>query len=241
MEAICNRWRLSRIEGGGLLILLLMPLAFLLLDRYARLDIILADAMFDSATRSFPWRHHWLADQFAHRWLKSALVLLGALVVIATVWDAIRPMRRWSPDFRIRLRLLACSAALVPLIISSLKRISVLHCPWDIDRYGGFAPYVRLLDAMPAGFSAGHCFPAGHASSALWLVAIAVFWLPHRPHRACAVGGAMLMFGFALGWLQQMRGAHFLSHTLWSVWLAYAIVALLYAFFIRGEAREHRL
>ena len=30
--------------------------------------------------------------------------------------------------------------------------------------------------------------------------------------------------GAASGWLQQMRGAHFLTHTLWSMWISCAIV-----------------
>lgn len=73
---------------------------------------------------------------------------------------------------------------------------------------------------MPAG---------GHASSALWLLGLAVFWLPRRPRMAAAVGGAMLLFGLAVGWMQQLRGAHFLTHTLWSMWVAVFIVDFLYS------------
>jgi membrane-associated PAP2 superfamily phosphatase len=74
----------------------------------------------------------------------------------------------------------------------------------------------------------GQCMPAGHASAGLWLVALAVFWLPERPRLAGAVGAAMLALGFAMGWVQQLRGAHFLSHTLWSMWIACAIVTVLW-------------
>ncbi|WP_373887845.1 phosphatase PAP2 family protein [Massilia sp. BSC265] len=73
----------------------------------------------------------------------------------------------------------------------------------------------------------GHCLPAGHASSALWLVSLVVVWLPgpgRRAGRACCVA---LVPGLALGWMQQMRGAHFLTHTLWSAWIACAIVLAL--------------
>jgi len=31
-----------------------------------------------------------------------------------------------------------------------------------------------------------------------------------------------------VGWMQQLRGAHFLTHTLWSIWIAVLIVYLLY-------------
>lgn len=68
---------------------------------------------------------------------------------------------------------------------------------------------------------------AGHASSALWLVSVAVYWLPARPARAAGMALLALLPGLALGWLQQLRGAHFLTHTLWSAWIACALVLLL--------------
>jgi membrane-associated PAP2 superfamily phosphatase len=132
-----------------------------------------------------------------------------------------------TSGLRKRLRFTAVAAVLVPLIISVLKRQSVLHCPWDEQRYGGTAPYLKLLDAVPSSMQAGHCFPAGHASTGLWLAAFCVFWLPHRPRVAIGVFFAGLGVGFVLGWVQQMRGAHFLSHTLWSMWIASAILLIM--------------
>ncbi|MEA5097937.1 MAG: phosphatase PAP2 family protein, partial [Burkholderiaceae bacterium] len=210
-RVIYEKLRSSRLAALTVLVLWAWPLVLLWLNRHTNLDILLADAMFDPVTRSFPWKHSWLAENFAHGWLKMILVVLGVAIVATTVWDAVRPFARWNGEFRVRMRVLAFSAGLVPFAIGAVKRFSPMHCPWDIDRYGGQVPYFHLLDALPTGVAPGHCFPAGHASSALWLVAIAVFWLPHRPRTAGVVGSAMLLFSFALGWLQQLRGAHFLS------------------------------
>lgn len=63
-------------------------------------------------------------------------------------------------------------------------------------------------------------------------VATFLIWLPNRPRVAALVGGVTLSLGFTLGWFQQMRGAHFLSHTLWSIWIAICFVTTLYTFFI---------
>jgi membrane-associated PAP2 superfamily phosphatase len=120
----------------------------------------------------------------------------------------------------------AASAITVPLAVSLLKSQSIHHCPWDLQRYGGFALYLRLFDKLPAGAVAGHCFPAGHASSGLWLAAFAVFWLPERPRMAAIVFALGLVPGLLMGWMQQMRGAHFLSHTLWSAWIATLVFVL---------------
>src|SRR5690606_5169625 len=90
--------------------------------------------------------------------------------------------------------------------------------------YGGDAPFLRLLDSVPTGFDIGHCFPAGHATVGLWLAALCVFWLPHKPRAALTAFCAGLGVGLLLGWVQQMRGAHFLFHTLWSAWLTCLII-----------------
>jgi membrane-associated PAP2 superfamily phosphatase len=193
------------------------------------LDLQLADSLFDFNAGHFPWQSAWLTDRFGHGILKTILTGLAVLPIAAVVWDAARRGRTLPPWWRLRLRLLALCAILVPLVVSLLKRASHSHCPWDLTRYGGAQPYYHLLETIPGWVEAGHCMPGGHASSALWLVGLAVFWLPHDVRKAGLVATAALAFGGLVGWMQQMRGAHFLSHTLWSTWIAAAILLALLA------------
>jgi len=199
------------------------------IGRCTDVDLALADAVFDAASGAFPWRHAWLAETFGHVILKSLLMLLALGFIGRALADLAWPRAAMSGQARLRLRIVALSALLVPLAISMLKRFSTSHCPWDLLRYGGDQPYVRLFEALPAGAVAGQCLPAGHASSALWLVSLAVYWLPARPRMAGAVAVLALAFGAAVGYLQQLRGAHFMTHTLWSIWIACAIVLFLAA------------
>ena len=208
--------------------LVVAAIAILWIGAYTDLDRALADAMFDPLARRFPWRHAWWAERFAHEIVKQVLTAIGVGAMVATAWD-LMSRNRLPPWWRLRLRIIALSALLVPLAIALLKQASGSHCPWDLEIYGGVQPYVRLLDPMPAGVKAGHCLPGGHVSSALWMVSFCVFWLPHRPRVAFACAAGMLAFGFELGWVQQLRGAHFLTHTLWSMWIASAIIAGLMA------------
>ena len=216
-------------------VLILTGMLILWIGSYSSIDLTLADAMFDRASGTFPWRHAWLAERFNHDILKTILQVLAVMAVSLAVWDWARPRPSWDAARRTGVRVLALSAILVPTTISVLKHFSDSHCPWDLQRYGGREPYVRLLEVLPAGVAPGQCLPAGHASSALWLLALAVFWLPHRPRMAAAVGGAMLLFGLAVGWMQQLRGAHFLTHTLWSIWIAVFIVDVLYGMLKSSE------
>ena len=209
-------------------IALLVSLIFILwLNSYSDIDVRLADYFYDRRLHTFPWKESWFAKVFMHAWIKYGLIAAAIGTIVLCLIDLIHPIASINPYYRVRLRLLACSSALVPAAVSLMKSRSALHCPWDIDRYGGNMPYLRLLDAVPAHFQAGHCFPAGHATSGLWLAALAVFWLPHHPRKAALVYVLGLGVGLLLGWVQQMRGAHFLSHTLMSAWIATLVITLL--------------
>lgn len=123
-----------------------------------------------------------------------------------------------------------CAALLtlgtVPALAGLGKSVTNTFCPSEIRRYGGDVPYVQLCSPYPAGdrpARRGHCFPAGHASGGFALLGLA--WL--RSSRRWRIGG--LALGLAAGWwmgaYQMLKGAHYLSHTVTTMLLAW-IVAL---------------
>lgn len=234
-EELLGRTALRRAAG-----MLAGAAATILLLGMGDADLLLADWMFDFHVHEFPWQHAWLTERVGHGTLKTALTLLATLPVAACAWDALprrlRGARALPAWWQLRLRLLSACVVLVPAVAALLKRASVSHCPWELERYGGYQPYYRLLEHVPGWVEAGHCMPGGHASSALWLVGLAVFWLPHAPRKAAGAGLAALAFGAAVGWMQQMRGAHFLTHTLWTMWLACAVLTALLAAQTVGRA-----
>ncbi len=213
-----------RALGLALLVLVLAAGVLLLLFQFSDIDRRLADSMFDAASRKFPWRDTWFATSLMHNGVKLALIAVAVVLWGLLLADAVRPLQRLDRAQRLQLRIVAACSVAVPLLVSFWKRNSALHCPWNLEPYGGSAPYLRLLDALPAGLSPGGCFPAGHSTSALWLAAFALLWWPRRPRFAALVFSAGLGAGFGLGWVQQLRGAHFLSHTLWSVWASCAVI-----------------
>ena len=166
-----------------------------------------------------------------HDYVKAFIIRSGQLLLLIMLIDTIKPWSKISDFTRVRLRFVAAASLLVPAAVRTVKQFSVLHCPFEIDRYGGESPFIRLLDSIPAAVKSGHCFPAGHATTGLWLAAICVFWLPHDTKKATIAFFGGLSIGFILGWVQQMRGHHFLFHTLWSSWIAsFVIVMMLVTF-----------
>ena len=213
------------------LILLGSVSVILFIGQYTDLDLWIADFYFDAAKGVFPWDRTWFGRDLMHGYVKNVIVWIGYLIIAATLADLLIPFIRMNSLARTRLRIVALSAVLEPLLITTLKQTSNMHCPWGVDRFGGDHPFLRLLDVVPDVWQAGHCFPAGHASTAMWFSALAVLWLPNNPRRAAWVFLAGIGAGFTLGWVQQMRGQHFLTHSLWTAWLSSALVVALIGVF----------
>lgn len=166
--------------------------------------------------QGFAWQHHLLMSRVLHdggRWLAWL-----ALAILA--WDAWVQM--WPGPCR-RDRLLAIALVLLAtLAISGLKRFSMTSCPWDLAEFGGHWPYVPhwwwpMRDGGP-----GHCFPSGHASSAFSFFLAWAIWRHFNVRMARIMLAASLSLGILFAWVQMARGAHFLSHSMWTAWLCWA-------------------
>jgi membrane-associated PAP2 superfamily phosphatase len=207
------------------------------LFHFTRLDLQLAAPYYDPVNHTFPWRYAWVSKYFVHRYMKYALLALGIGVWLLALKQSWRPASSgFFASHRRRWWMIAWSFVLVPLVIGLLRRESAMHCPWEITDFGGYAPYFDLLSPVPAGLRGGRCFPAAFVASGSWTLAFALLWYPERRRLAFTAGLATLALAFALGWVQQMRGAHFLSHTLWSLWISWAVVLLVHA--ATGAGRE---
>jgi len=124
--------------------------------------------------------------------------------------------------------------ALLPASIAWSKRLSPVACPWDLARYGGDSTYLRTFEYSFGLADAGHCFPAGHASGGFALLALyfAAYLYARRP-ALFLLPGLLVGTVFALG--QQARGAHFLSHDLWSLSLCWFGALGLFLLFRPGR------
>lgn len=172
-------------------------------------------------TQGFALRHHPWLEQYLHDGARRllVLVLVGWLVLLAVGRG---PVRAWTRTERLAVGLGALTALLV---VNLIKRVSLTSCPWDLAEFGGSAQYVSHWMLGVADGGGAHCFPGGHASSILVFVGAALPLLSGR--RATTARGslllaALLLGGAALGLVQTLRGAHYPSHTLWTMVICYA-------------------
>lgn len=118
-----------------------------------------------------------------------------------------------------------------------LKHASLHGCPWDLALCGGDLPYFPLFSSLPVGVQAGACFPAGHPSGGFALMAFYFAFRQIKPQFAIGMLWLGLVFGLAMGFSQVMRGAHFLSHVLWSGWVVWVSLVVLYLIWQPAKVR----
>jgi membrane-associated PAP2 superfamily phosphatase len=177
-------------------------------------DRWVADRLYALQGHAWALQHAFVTDGLIHVGGKRLSVL--AWLAVAGAWGLSFRMDSWRP-WRAPLGRLALSVLVATTLVALLKGQTHMDCPWDLVRYGGDRPFVGLFQPRPPGLPDGRCFPAGHASAGYAWVALYFFFAATRPR----LRRAGLAFGLVLGGLfglsQQLRGAHFLSHDLWTV------------------------
>lgn len=186
------------------------------------LDLVLS--RWFGTPQGFAWRDHWFTSEWMHAHARQlGWALLATLAV--NVWKPLPFARALTRSERAQwLASTVACACIVPLI----KHVSTTSCPWSLAEFGGtVARYVPhwVLHASDAG--PGGCFPSGHASTAFSFCG-GWFALRARAPRAARWWLlATVLSGALLGWVQVMRGAHYLSHPLWTAWICWTASTVL--------------
>ena len=205
---------------GQALLLSFSAAVLLFAFEHTDLDRLLARPFYDPALGDFPLRQHWFFAPVFYYGIKFAVIAAAMLAAAACLWGLAGGLS-WLPRRNAALALLGM--LLIPLAVALLKLSTSRHCPWEIAEFGGFAPYLGLLATMPADIARGNCFPAAHAATGFMWLAYGLALHTHSPRLARRVIVGALTLGLVMGLTRQAQGGHFLSHTLWSAWLAWAI------------------
>lgn len=162
-------------------------------------------------------------NQIGHNVLKYIVIFIAALHLICLVY-----LKIYKKNVRLQkicmmvLLSMACSVSVIAL----LKSLSSHACPWSmVEMHLG---QVRWHQTVAMGTK---CFPGGHASGGFSLI-ILFFAYRHFSPRISGYGLVLsLLLGLMMSWVQIVRGAHFLSHNLWSLWWSWLIAFVVYKAF----------
>jgi membrane-associated PAP2 superfamily phosphatase len=194
-------------------------------------DMWLARQWFALEGGEWAWRNNWISYELIHHHGKQGIIAIGLTALGLIIGSFfLQRFRYW----RMPMSYLLATMALVPAAIAYFKHYSPVHCPWSLVEFGGDQPYVRTFDHFFMATDMGHCFPSGHASGGFILLAMYFAALPfaRRPARFL-VPGIIVGVIFALG--QQSRGAHFLSHDLWTLTICWFGALFMFLAFRPGR------
>ena len=165
----------------------------------------------------FTLREHRFLVEVLHEGARRLGWLLALLLALG-VWWPIGVLRRIDAIERLQW---VVSLLLALVVVGVLKHFSTTSCPWDLAEFGGVARYAShwALGVIDGGV--GRCFPAGHASAGFAFIGGYFALRRCQPQAARWCLGGALVAGLILGGAQQVRGAHFMCHTLWTGWLCW--------------------
>lgn len=172
----------------------------------------------------FIYRDNYYLVKWNHQYLKHILIL--GYVSFLFLWLASFKLEklkasRWCYGYIFWVSILSTG------LVGLLKSQSQHACPWN------------MTHATPTGFlwdftvQNGHCFPGGHASTGFALMTGFFVYRFVSKKYAYLFLFLSLTLGFIMGWGQMMRGAHFLSHNLWTAWVIWSLNVVLYAIFYK--------
>jgi len=211
--------------GRYLLIPLLLAVAASVVLMAGNGDQWLADQIYRWEGSRWAFKDAWWTTHVIHRGGKNLSTLAGVLVMLALLRACLDA--RWKALRRPLLYLLL-AVGLSTGLVALLKSMTQMDCPWDLQRYGGLRPFIGLFEARPELLGRAACFPAGHASAGYGWVALYFFALQVRPRWRWVALATAVATGLAFGFSQQLRGAHFLSHDVWSLAVSWTVAVLLY-------------
>ena len=190
---------------------LFLVTAFILFERTS-LDIVIADFWYQLEGGSWTLRKNWWSYELMHHWGKRLIISIGLIQMIlyAASWK-VKSLRKWQWSLVFSITVMI----LLPALIATLKHQSYAPCPWDVNLFGGDFPYLHTFEYTAAN-KAGHCFPAGHSSGGFALLGLYFAFSPFVSKYRYLLLIPGLVIGISFGLAQQLRGAHFLSHDVWS-------------------------
>lgn len=208
----------TRFAAINLFLLVVTGIFFVYLSRDGTVDFAVSRFFFDPVAGLFPRKDAPLFAVGGHTGLKW-LVLLLWLSAAATAAASARTgsLREWRSPL-----VFFCITVVLTVSVAALLKMTSAHsCPWDLRGFGGAADWFPLFDTPTSPAGPGHCWPAGHAVGGFSL--IAGYFAFRGSHRFIAriVLAAALSLGLLMSLVQLARGAHFLSHNLWSFWIAW--------------------
>lgn len=208
-----TRGPVGSVTGHVWLPLAVFVVAAILLEA-TQIDLWLADLIYRIEGGAWSLRRDPFVRDVLHNEANRVISVFYALLLVACAASFF--VERLAA-YRRGLVYLVVAIAGSTLLVALLKDVTRVNCPWSVDRYGGDVAYLPTLREILAHGPKVRCFPSGHASSGFALFAFYFFCRVYAPALRWYAFGVAMVVGLTFGIAQQLRGAHYVSHDVWTM------------------------
>lgn len=201
------------------------------ISEYTGFDLWLTGHFYAPVSQSWPYKSRFLTTTVLHTGAKDFMVLIALLNLLAV------PITYFIPKLRPyskHLLYVFVAALTGSLVVGELKSLTHIYTPWELTLFDGDKPYIRLFDAVPPGAEVGYGFPGGHSSGGFAYLDMYFALLVQRHRYQYYALLIPLLLGIIFSATQEVRGAHFLSHDMFSFVICWTS-ALLWSLVFYGR------
>jgi membrane-associated PAP2 superfamily phosphatase len=214
-------------------VLLTVLVVILVVVYVFKIDFYLADLIYNPYL-GWQYKNAWFTSIFIHKVGKYILIFTYMLLWIEYLF---RGRFNYSRENKFGFLVLLATLMLGSAIVGYLKQVLNVDCPWDLVRYGGEQTYHGVF-IQGLSSHMGHCFPAGHSSAAFTWISLYFYCSIYLPKMRLKVLATVLVVGFIFGFSQQLRGAHFFSHDIYSLLVCLFANMVVYSLAFRHAPRK---
>lgn len=179
-----------------------------------------------------PQTHQWIVDTnngvlkfIFYDGIKRLLIIIAILFLCVLIigWK-----KRWMQPYRRGFIIVILSSIIVPVAVGSLKAVTNMPCPKNVETFGGAYPHTCVWEkyaAKECHLEKQKCWPAGHASGGFALLSL--IFLFHSRRNKIVSGVVAMVIGWSMGSYKMLIGDHFLSHTVITMILAWLLILLI--------------
>ncbi|MDO6784427.1 phosphatase PAP2 family protein [Neptunomonas phycophila] len=197
-------------------------------------DLTIAKTLYGWEGGQWALKDNWWFKEVFHTDARNLMSVFTLLVLITWLFSfMLKPLRVW----RRPLTYLVISILVSVIVIAVGKQFSNVECPWGLSMFGGSQTYFPIFSEHMFSPSTSECFPAGHASAGYAWFGLYFLLTKHAPRWRWWGLLSVVALGLFFGGIQQLRGAHFLSHDLWTLGICWLVAVVCCPLLYRSEHR----
>lgn len=203
-----------------------------IISQYSALDERIVEPFYNAQTQKWPFKKRFWAKKIMHDVAQDIVVAFYVILFLIFLFS----LRKSSPkNLKINLGFVLISSITSVTIIASIKGFTHLYSPYHLSMFGGDMPHILLFDAVPPNSRIGKAFPGAHSGTAFSLLSIYFLCKELNSKYTYHVLIFVILLGATFSFVQQIRGAHFFSHGLFS----FAICWIVPMFYLKIFFNKH--